>query len=136
MRVFADTLYWVAIVMRDDPWHRMALVTRDQNPDAAIVTTDEVIVEFLNAVSARGPHFREQAAWMAHDILTDSHVTVVSQTHMSLLNGLTLYERRPDKSYSLTDCISMNVMRADGITDVLTNDRHFAQEGFNVLIER
>lgn len=28
----------------------------------------------------------------------------------------------------------MNVMDAEGIRDVLTNDRHFQQEGFNVLI--
>jgi hypothetical protein len=28
----------------------------------------------------------------------------------------------------------MNAMDAEGLTDVLTNDRHFAQEGYNVLI--
>ena len=36
--------------------------------------------------------------------------------------------------YSLTDCSSMNVMDAEGIRDVLTHDRHFRQEGYNVLI--
>ena len=28
----------------------------------------------------------------------------------------------------------MNTMDAEGITDVLTHDHHFEQEGFNVLI--
>ena len=28
----------------------------------------------------------------------------------------------------------MNVMVAEGITDILTNDHHFQQEGYNVLI--
>lgn len=29
--------------------------------------------------------------------------------------GLALYERRPDKKYSLVDCITMNVMKREGI---------------------
>jgi len=49
---------------------------------------------------------------------------------------LELYARRLDKEYSLTDCISMNVMRDEGITDILTNDHHFTQEGFTILIYR
>lgn len=40
----------------------------------------------------------------------------------------------PDKGYSLTDCISMNVMRAQGMAEVLTHDGHFAQEGFTILL--
>jgi predicted nucleic acid-binding protein len=122
--------------MRDDAWHDRALTARANNRDSAIITTDEVLLEFLNAVSARGSHFREQAALMVHDIITDPAVTVFPQSHQSFLAGLDLYERRADKSYSLTDCISMNVMRTEGIEAVLTNDRHFAQEGFDVLIQR
>jgi predicted nucleic acid-binding protein len=47
---------------------------------------------------------------------------------------LPLYERRPDKQYSLIDCISMNVMRRKGISEILTRDRHFSQEGFVRLL--
>jgi len=49
------------------------------------------------------------------------------------LEGLSLYRARPDKAYSLTDCISMQTMRCEGLTDVLTNDHHFTQEGFRIL---
>jgi predicted nucleic acid-binding protein len=38
--------------------------------------------------------------------------------------------------YSLTDCISMNAMRAEALTEVLTNDHHFEQEGFTVLMRK
>jgi predicted nucleic acid-binding protein len=55
-------------------------------------------------------------------------------TGQSFLSGLALYEARPDKEYSLTDCISMNAMRAAGITEVLTDDDHFTQEGFTKLL--
>src|SRR5438105_965772 len=47
--------------------------------------------------------------------------------------ALALYEARPDKSYSLTDCRSMLAMRALGLTEALTNDHHFTQEGFTIL---
>jgi predicted nucleic acid-binding protein len=46
---------------------------------------------------------------------------------------LALYEARLDTQYSLTDCISMHVMRREGLTDVLTNDHHCTQEGFRIL---
>jgi uncharacterized protein len=62
------------------------------------------------------------------EILNDPGIEVVAQSHESFLAGLALYERRPDKEYSLADCISMNIMRQRRIRDVLTNDRHFAQE--------
>jgi uncharacterized protein len=47
--------------------------------------------------------------------------------------GLELYRDRPDKQYGLTDCISMQTMRRERLTEVLTNDGHFEQEGFRAL---
>ncbi len=58
---------------------------------------------------------------------------VVPQSRESFVGGLELYRARPDKWYSLVDCISMRTMRREGLTDVLTNDRHFEQEGFRAL---
>lgn len=36
--------------------------------------------------------------------------------------------------YSHTDCLSMLIKRERGITDVLTHDAHFTQEGFHILL--
>ncbi len=47
--------------------------------------------------------------------------------------GFQLFDQRPDKGYSLTDCISMIVMKEMKITEILTHDRHFTQEGFKIL---
>jgi uncharacterized protein len=58
---------------------------------------------------------------------------VIPQSRESFLAGIALYDARPDKEYSLTDCISMQTMRREGLTEVLTNDRHFEQEGFRAL---
>jgi uncharacterized protein len=101
-----------------------------------LVTTEEVLTEFLAAVSSHGDHTRRLACRLVREILGDPRIQVAAQSHESFLAGLALYERRPDKEYSLTDCISMNVMRHRGIQDVLTNDRHFAQEGFKRLLDR
>jgi hypothetical protein len=57
----------------------------------------------------------------------------VAQTAASFASGLALYRARLDKGYSLTDCISMQTMRQEGLSEVLTNDRHFEQEGFRAL---
>ena len=68
------------------------------------------------------------------DLHADATVTIHPQSHQTFLAGLALYEARPDKGYSLTDCISMNVMRAHNLSDVLTHDDHFQQEGFTILL--
>ena len=67
------------------------------------------------------------------DILQESHILVIPQSHETFLSGLALYRDRPDKGYSLVDCISMQAMRRLGLTAALTNDRHFEQEGFQAL---
>jgi predicted nucleic acid-binding protein len=45
-------------------------------------------------------------------------------------------ERRPDKWWSLTDCISFIVMQQEGLTEALTTDHHFEQAGFKILLKK
>ena len=70
---------------------------------------------------------------MVRNALQDTAWTVFPQSRDSLLDALTLYESRPDKEYSLTDCIAMQTMRREGLTEILTNNHHFTQEGFHIL---
>jgi predicted nucleic acid-binding protein len=132
--VFADTLYWIAIFLPGDPWASTARAVGLSG--ASLVTTEEVLSEFLTAVSAQAERTRRLACRLVREILTDPAIEVVAQSHESFLAGLELYERRPDKDYSLTDCISMNVMRRRGMREILTNDRHFSQEGFVRLLDK
>ena len=100
----------------------------------SVQTTEEVLTEFLAALSSGGPQMRQRAVEIVEDILADPTVEVAPQSHGSFLAGLRLYARRPDKQYSLVDCISMNTMRSAGVTEILTNDHHFSQEGFTMLL--
>src|SRR5262245_62119585 len=114
-KVFVDTLYWIAITNRKDQWHQAAeRVTRTLS-GCHLVTTEEVLTEVLNAFSEGGRAFRQEAVDLVRALHADPAVTVVSQTSYTFLAGLSLYESRPDKGYSLTDCISMQTMRAEGI---------------------
>ena len=132
--IFADTLYWIAIFLPNDPWSATAKsVDLD---DTRLVTTEEVLTEFLTGVAGFGDRTRRLACELVRTILDSHEISVFPQSHESFQGGLALYERRPDKKYSLADCITMNVMRREGITDILTNDHHFAQEGFRRLLSR
>ncbi len=131
---FADTAYWIALLHKGDSHHSIALALSRDLDEASIVTTDEVLAEVLNYFSKRGPTSRRIAHRSVRRILEKGEVRVVSQTHESFLGGLRLYGERADKAYSHTDCVSMAVMRRLGIGEALTNDHHFEQEGFQVLL--
>jgi predicted nucleic acid-binding protein len=135
-RVFADTFYWVASITPSDPWHSITVQAVKALGQVNVVTTEEVLVEFLSAYAGRGEYLRKIAIQTVRSIMDNQQVTLVPQTHGSFLEGLSLYAQRADKAYSLVDCISMHTMREMGLTDVLTNDHHFTQEGFTVLISR
>lgn len=132
--VFVDTHYWVASVNSLDQWHEKALEVEDNLIGANLVTTEEVLIEVLNYFSSFGPQVRLKMVRIIHRLFERSDIEVIPQTEESFLAGMAFYEERLDKGYSLTDCISMNVMRERGITDVLTSDHHFSQEGFRLLL--
>jgi len=48
--------------------------------------------------------------------------------------AMQLLANRQDKTYSLCDAVSFVLMRQRGISDALTTDRHFEQEGFIRLL--
>jgi uncharacterized protein len=131
--IFADTFYWIALADPLDSSHYRALDVSAARADSVIVTTDEVLVEFLTFFAEAPQPMRRKAVVNARTILNDYGVRVISQSRNSFLAGMALYEQRPDKGYSLTDCISMQTMRREGIVEVLTNDRHFEQEGFRAI---
>ena len=131
--VFADAFYWVALTSTSDAAHLRAMeFSRALRPDK-IVTTDEVLCEYLAFFAGARPSVRAQAAANVTGLFKSVKVLVVPQSRESFLAGLELYRSRPDKGYSLVDCISMQTMRRERLTDVLTNDRHFGQEGCRAL---
>ena len=131
--VFADTFYWISLTTPDDASHRRATAFDSAIQRPSIITTEEILTEFLTFFGGKGPFLRRKAVAVTRGILADQTIRVLPQTHVTFSTGFDLYASRPDKGYSLTDCISMQTMRREGITDALTDDRHFEQEGFRAL---
>jgi uncharacterized protein len=78
---------------------------------------------------------RAEVVSTINELRADKDVEIVSLNTSLIADGLALYARRPDKQWSLTDCISFVVMEREGIADALTGDRHFEQAGFTVLLK-
>ncbi len=131
--LFADTFYWIALADRADSAHQRAVAVTAEWASEQIVTTDEVLAEFLNFFSSAPEKIRWAVAASVKDMLANPVIRVIPQSRGSFLTGLELYMARLEKDYSLTDCISMATMRREGLTEVLTNDHHFEQEGFRAL---
>jgi hypothetical protein len=68
-QVFADTLYWIAIFLPGDPWASTAMAV--DLSGASLITTEEVLSEFLTAVSAQAERTRCLACRLVREILTD-----------------------------------------------------------------
>jgi predicted nucleic acid-binding protein len=134
MKVFVDTAYWVARLNQDDQWHQQAKQLELQVKTSNLITAELVLVEFLNYFSSFGAKTRDNVSNVVQAISAGSNVQIVWQTQALFEAGLALYKARLDKGYSLTDCVSMVVMRQEGIQEILTHDRHFAQEGFTLLL--
>src|SRR6266404_1692497 len=124
--IFADTLYWIGLINSRDQWRQRAVSINAEFSEARLVTTDSVLTELANFFAEYGEIMRRKIALAIRSVLSDEGVEVLSESRQTFLDGLTLYESRSDKAYSLTDCIAMNVMRRRVITDVLTHDTHFA----------
>lgn len=132
--VFVDTLYFVALFNPRDQWHDRAIAGGELVAETKLITTEDVLVELLNFFSEYGDKARHGAVAQAEGILSSANIEVIPQNHEAFMAGLTLYKARPDKGYSLTDCISMQAMRERGVIEILTHDDHFRQEGFTVLL--
>ena len=130
--VFADTFFFIAQFNPQDRAHAKALAFTSSYL-GQMLTTDWVIVELGDAFAGL-PH---RTAFVAlYQKLQRMKELVIVPGERSLLDeGFRPYTQRPDKDWSLTDCISFVVMQREGITEALTGDHHFEQAGFNILLK-
>jgi uncharacterized protein len=68
------------------------------------------------------------------DLQSDPLTKIIPASDSLFRAGLELFAKRPDKEWSLVDCISFVVMKQRRLTDALTTDHHFKQAGYNALL--
>ena len=132
--VFADTAYWIALIHKGDELHGQAIHVSKQLSEHKIYTSESIFVELLNFFAEKGPQPRKLAIEMVDHIRRDPNIVVINQSSLAFDTALRLYRDRPDKGYSLTDCESISIMYELHLTEVLTHDTHFMQEGFTLLL--
>ena len=131
--VFADTFYFLALLNPSDRVHGKA-VAFTSGYAVRMVTTDWVLTELADGL-AKSRYGRKEFLATLSDLQADADVTIVPCDRALMAKGVQLYAQRPDKEWSLTDCISFVVMTQEGIFDALTGDRHFEQAGFVALLK-
>ena len=131
--IFDDTGYFIALFDPDDSLnaraHAWSRAIREP-----LVLTDYVLLETVNHFSRQGDRPRAQA--IVDTVLFGGGYVIVPSSVELFHAGLALHRQRPDKDWSLTDCISFHVMSDRGITQAMAHDKHFQQAGFDALLRR
>jgi uncharacterized protein len=129
---FADASFYIALASPRDQKHAVASEFAGTFT-GRVVTTECVLTEVGNYLSH--PAHRLKFLELVARLRADRETTIVPSSSVLWDRGLEFYARRADKQWSLTDCISIVVMKELGLTDALTADRDFEQAGFNVLLK-
>jgi len=132
--VFVDTSGLLAILDAEDLYHEPAaacwteLIKRDE----PLVSTSYVLVETFALVQRRLGLAAVKA--LDADIVPMLAIQWLDEAaHRDAVQAVLKASRR---RLSLVDCASFETMRREGILQAFTFDRHFAEQGFEVLPER
>ena len=131
--IFLDTGHLLAVFSSDDKLRDRALAWSASLREK-LVSTEHVLWECVNSLS-KSRH-RATAAAIAAFLLDSRRCELIRASPALLEAGLRLHRSRPDKDWSLTDCISFQVMSERRITRELAHDEHFEQAGFEALLRR
>jgi predicted nucleic acid-binding protein len=126
-----DTSGLLCLHFSTEPLHTQACLAY-QNATLRL-THNYVIAEYVALANARRFPRRSVLDFVI-DLLGNSDIETMwvdESMHRAAVELLTL---RQDKTYSLCDAVSFVVMHQRGVSEALTTDRHFEQEGFVRLL--
>ena len=132
-RAFGDTFFFIALLNPCDSYHQAA-AQFSREWDGQILTTRWVLAEIGNALS--GINGRRSFTSFLDGLEQLEHIQILLPSDKLFEQGVTLFAARPDKEWSLTDCISFAAMRACSMEEAITADHHFEQAGFKMLLKR
>jgi predicted nucleic acid-binding protein len=131
-RVFGDAFFFLALLSERDAAHQKARCICSEQP-LRILTTQWVLAEVADGMARSD--YRRQFISFARQLADAPHLEILPASSENFERGLARYCQRPDKQWSLTDCISFVVMEDEGLTEALTGDHHFEQAGFKILLK-
>lgn len=128
--VFADTFYFFALLNPRDEAHALAVEWSDTY-EGRLVTGEWILLELADGLAST--RHRTTFNRLRLRLATNENYQVLPLDAATFEAGVRLYDERPDKEWSLTDCLSFVAMEGGGIKDALTGDHHFEQAGFRAL---
>jgi len=131
--ILLDTGYLLALVQPRDSLHLRAKSWAKSIREPLIVT-EYVICETVDSLSL--PIDRPKATALVNMLRASTFVEWMPASSQLFDQGFALHAQRPDKAWSLTDCISFVVMQSRGIRRALAHDHHFEQSGVEALLRR
>jgi predicted nucleic acid-binding protein len=129
--ILLDSGYFIALFNPNDDLHTRAQLW-SRHVEEALLVTEYVVWECVNAFSK--PADRASAQVLVDHVRGHSAYLWIDASPVLFEAGLALHRDRPDKEWSLTDCVSFHLMSERGITRALAYDQHFEQAGFEALL--
>ena len=130
--MFVDTSGFFALYSKEDKNQSAAIELYELSRRK--VTTSYVLAEYVALALVRGLS-RESVLTFSEGILIEEDIEIVWVNQELHIQAVELLRQRPDKTYSLCDAVSFVLMRERQISEALTTDKHFVQEGFVRLLE-
>ncbi|NJO43125.1 MAG: type II toxin-antitoxin system VapC family toxin [Cyanobacteria bacterium CRU_2_1] len=128
-----DTSGLLCYLHQNEPQHQEAVQLLN-NASHRSLTHSYVLAELVAlALIRRFP--RPAVLAFVMDLLDNPDVETVWVDEQLHREAMKLLNDRQDKTYSLCDAVSFVLMRQRGMTEALTTDRHFEQEGFVRLLQ-
>lgn len=134
--IFADSQYWIALLNPKDPYYCSAKRNSEKYFNRNTITSEMVLVEVLTFLGKFGYKKREKVYKFVAALQKRPDVRIIPQTTELFRRSLEFYAKRLDKKYSLVDCSSMVLMKEQGLNEIYSNDHHFEQEKFTLLLSR
>jgi predicted nucleic acid-binding protein len=134
---FVDTSGWAAWADRNQLFHAQALAAFGEvwNQGGRLLTTPYILAE-LTALLTRPLRIpKRQQIQLLDDLRSDPSVEIVPVDAILESAAWQLWRSRPDKEWTLVDCICFVVMEQRGLIEALTSDHHFEQAGFIRLLK-
>lgn len=127
-----DTSGLLCLHYKTEPLHTQALIKYQKA--VTLLTHSYIIAEYVALANARRFPRSSVLAFVV-DLLDNPDIETVWVDEPLHRYAVELLTQRQDKTYSLCDAVSFVLMRQRGITEALTTDRHFEQEGFTRLLQ-
>jgi len=133
-KVFIDTNAFIALYYRRDQFNSLATkIHHELLKENDYVTSNYVIDETITGLVMKSEHL--EAIQFFENLKKSSFIDVIYINEILEHEAFNILKKYSDKNFSFTDCTSFLIMKQFKIKTAFTNDHHFEQMGFEILIK-